>query len=92
MIKYGPGMIKYKIVANKIEHLFEFMNFFKLNEIIKHKYIQEKNGEHIVHVLVFDLGVITPRSFLSKANKFKTIFGDVLEVVRIERTRYEDEY
>ena len=92
MINTSIGMIKYKIAANKIENLFEFMNFFKLNEIIKHKYIQEKEGDEIVHVLIFDLGLITPRSFTSKAHKFKTICGDVLEVTRIERTRYEDEY
>lgn len=45
MINTSTGMIKYKIAANKIENLFEFMNFFKLNEIIKHKYIQEKEGD-----------------------------------------------
>ena len=92
MIKHETGMIKYKIVANKIEHLFQFMNFFKLNEIIKHKYIQEKNGEDVIHVLVFDLALITPRSFTSKAHKFKTIFGDVLLVEKIARTRFDDEY
>lgn len=92
MINTSTGMIKYKITANKIENLFEFMNFFKLNEIIKHKYIQEKEGDEIVHVLIFDLGLITPRAFTSKAHKFKTIFGDVLNVSRIERSRYEDKY
>lgn len=83
-------MIKYKIAANRIEHLFEFMNFFKLNEIIKHKYIQEMNGERIVHVLVFELALITSRTFLSKVHKFKSVFGDVIFIEKRDSVRFTD--
>ena len=85
-------MKKYKISSSKIEHLFEFMNFFKLNEIIRYKYFLENNEGEAIHVLVFDFGLITNRQFLSKANKFKSVYGDVLQILEINTRRFNDEY
>lgn len=85
-------MKKYKISSSKIEHLFEFMNFFKLNEIIRYKYFLENNEGEAIHVLVFDFGLITNRQFLSKVNKFKSVYGDVLQILEIDTRRFNDEY
>lgn len=90
---YETGMMKYKISSLEIEQLFKFMNLFEFNEIIKHKYFLENKEGTELHVLVFNIGAMTPRSFNSRAKRFKQMLGDALLIERLDRTNfYPDHY
>lgn len=77
-------MIKHKVSSTEIEQIFKFMNIFKFNEIVNHKYFLENKEGTELHVLIFDIGGMTNRSYMSRVRRYLQTFGDVVKIEKIE--------
>lgn len=75
-----------KISTDKIEELFLFMNWFKVNDLIKYQYTPSKNENF--HTLFFTLGLISLSTFNRRLKSFSIIHKNSITVTKIEQSRF----
>jgi len=81
-------MTEIKITSDKIEEIFTFMNFFKVNELIRPKYKFIKDTV-FAHCLFVTLGAMTESSFIKRLKNYNKLYKNLLVAEVLELKKYE---